>query len=144
MATARNTDTTTGISGVITVSNLPVILTIAAIIIGLAALLPLVQSSGATSIAGRIQQLEQQKADSQAQLRESELAVARLGSLDRVEAEARTRLHMELPKDIRYINVDAPAPEEQKLPSRFLPLQPAHVTTGSSFWSDLFGWLPFP
>jgi cell division protein FtsL len=123
-------------------SSLPVILIIAAMIIGLTALLPLVQSSGATSTAGQIDQLEQAKQDWQARLRELEVDVATLGSLTRVEKEARLRLGMTRPAKVHYIAVDAPHPEERKLPTRFLPPAQAQQAAGPSLWDDLFGWLP--
>ena len=89
MATAQHTETASTIGNLARSPNLPVMLTIAAMVIGLAALLPLVQNSGATTTAGKITQLEQQKTAEQAKLRELELNVATLGSLDRIEHEAK-------------------------------------------------------
>jgi len=110
-------------------------------VIGIAALLPLVQSSGATTTAGNIQALEQEKTSWQAQLRELETQVATLGSLNRIEAEARDRLGMEPPQVTHYITVDVPPPESQKLPSRFLPNEHPKPQSESSLWKDLFGWM---
>jgi len=70
--------------------------------------------------------------------------VARLGSLDHIEQEARTRLKMEQPKEVHYIAVPVPAPEQHRLPSRFLPPAPQHHDTGSSLWDDIWGRLPLP
>jgi len=122
--------------------NLPIVLIIAALVVGFAALLPLVQSSGATSTAGRLQELEQQKQDWQARSRELEIDVATLGSLSRIDKEARLRLGMVRPKETHYITVDVPPPEERKLPTRFLPPPHQPNRTGSSLWDTLFGWLP--
>lgn len=122
--------------------SLPVILIIAALIVGFTALLPLVQSSGATSTAGQVQQLEREKQDWQARLRELEVDVATLGSLSRIEKEARIRLGMTRPKETHYITVDVAPPEERKLPSRFLPPEREPSTAGRSLWDSLFGWLP--
>lgn len=122
--------------------NLPVILIAAALIIGFAALLPLVQSSGATSTAGRVQQLQRERQDWQARLRELEVDVATLGSLDRIEREARFRLGMVKPDQTHYITVDVPPPQERRLPSRFLPPNRENTDTGSSFWDTLLRWLP--
>lgn len=141
MATVRKQERA-ALSGIDSTSSLPVILIIAAMVIGLTALLPLVQSSGATSTAGQIQQLEQEKQDWQARLRELEVDVATLGSLTRVEKEARLRLGMTKPATVHYIAVDAAPPEERKLPSRFLPPSQNDQATRSSLWDDLFGWLP--
>jgi cell division protein FtsL len=119
------------------------VLTIAVVVIGFTAMLPLIQSSGATSTAGNIEQLQQDKAGLQARLRELEVDVATMGSLSRIEAEATNRLGMEKPKDVHYIPIDMPPPAERKLPSRFLPPEPpAPTAEDSTVWDDLFGWLP--
>jgi cell division protein FtsL len=122
--------------------SLPVILIVAALVIGFTALLPLVQSSGATSTAGQVQQLEREKQDWQARLHELEVDVATLGSLSRIEKEARLRLGMVRAKETHYIAVDAAPPAERKLPSRFLPPEREDAGTGQSLWDALFGWLP--
>jgi cell division protein FtsL len=123
--------------------GLPTLLTLAVFVVGIAAMIPLIQSSGATSTAGKIENLEQERAGLQARLRELEIDVATLGSLDRIQAEATSRLQMEKPKDIHYIPIDMPPPEERKLPSRFLPAEPEETATDdSTLWEDLFGWLP--
>lgn len=123
-------------------ATLPVILIIAALVVGFTALLPLVQSSGATTTAGDIQQLQRERQDWQARLHELEVDVATLGSLARIEKEARLRLGMTRPEEIHYITVDAPPPEERKLPSRFLPSDSRPAETDNSVWDTLFGWLP--
>ena len=142
MATVHRADR--ALQDVARASTLPVILIIAAMIVGLTAMLPLVQSSGATSTAGSIQRLQTDKAALQAKLRELETEVATLGSLSRIQQEASIRLQMEPPKDVRYIRVDLPPPAERRLPSRFLPPQQEATPTDddSSLWEDLFGWLP--
>lgn len=122
--------------------TLPVVLIVAALVVGFTALLPLVQSSGATSTAGDIEQLQRERQDWQARLHELEVDVATLGSLARIEKEARTRLGMTRPKETHYITVDAPPPEERKLPSRFLSPDNERAETDKSVWDTLFGWLP--
>ena len=139
MATADRNER--ALPGIAHSPNLPLVLIGAAMIVGFAAMLPLVQSSGATSRAGSIQQMQQEKNGMQARLRELELEVAGLGSLARIENEAKTRLQMELPKETHYIAVDAPPPEQDKLPSRYLPTAPREVPKDSSLVDDLFGWL---
>ena len=111
MATAPRTQTRAVIAELVQSPTLPVLLILAAMVIGIAALLPLVQSSGATTTAGNIQALEQEKTSWQAQLRELETQVATLGSLNRIEAEARDRLGMEPPQVTHYITVDVPPPQ---------------------------------
>jgi cell division protein FtsL len=125
-------------------ANLPVVLLVAAMVVGIAALLPLVQTSGATNTAGHIRALEQEREDWEARLHEQEVAVAELGSLNRIEKEARERLRMGPPKEVHYISVDAPPPEPHRLPSRFLPEQKQASEAGSSLWEDITDWLPGP
>lgn len=124
--------------------TLPIILIFATMVVGIAALLPLVQSSGATSTAGHIRVLEQQREDWQARLHEQEVTVAELGSLDRIDKEARERLKMGPPTDVNYISIDAPAPAPHRMPGRFLPDQPNQVSAGDSLWKALTDWFPFP
>ncbi len=144
MATAHKAEKASALVELLRSPSLPVLLTASAMAIGLAALLPLVQSSDATTTNGNIQRLEQARADWQARLHEMELEVAGLGSLDRIEREATGRLHMTAPAETHYLTVDVAAPERRKLPSRFLPPQPAQPQAGSSLWDKLFGWLPLP
>jgi cell division protein FtsL len=132
------------VSGVWGNTNVPVILLIAAMVVGVAALMPLVQTSGATNTAGHIRDLQQQREDWQAQLHEQEVKVAELGSLDRIDKEARERLRMGPPQEIHYISVDAPQLEPHRLPSRFLPQDEHENDTGSSLWEDITDWLPGP
>jgi cell division protein FtsL len=126
-----------------TPAAMPVVLTIAVVIIGITAMLPLVQSSGATSTAGNIEQLKQEKEGLQARLQELEVDVATLGSLGRVESEAINRLGMEKPKDVHYLPIDMAPPEERKLPGRFLQEEAEPpATDDSTLIDDIFGWLP--
>jgi cell division protein FtsL len=125
-------------------TTLPIILMIAAVIVGLAGLLPLVQSSGTTTTAGNISQLQQEREDWQARLQEEQLKVAQLGSLSNVDQQARTRLHMVAPANVQYVRVDAAAPVPQHLPSRFLPQPIPQSHAGSSLWDDIVDHLPIP
>ena len=124
-------------------TNIPVILIVAALIVGVAALLPLVQTSLATSTGGNVSRLEQLREDWQARLHEQEIRVAELGSLGRIEREAKVRLKMVAPDSVTYLRVDAPPPAAQKLPSRYLSSEKEPVESGS-LWGDLFGWIPLP
>lgn len=133
------------LGGVFSGLSFPVLLVIASVLVGLAALLPLVQSSGATSTAGTVHQLEEEKADWRARTRQLELEIATLGSLSRIEQEAAARFKMMAPKDVRYIRVDAPPPEGRRLPSRFQPEgAESSKKESSTLWDDLFGWIPTP
>jgi len=132
------------ITGVLRTPNPAIMLILAAVVIGMAALLPVVQSSGATNTAGNIRRLEQEKADWRAQVRSLELEIAGLGSLGRIEQEATQRLKMGPPRELHYIRIDAPAPEPRRLPSRYFAPTPEPEDDGSSVWGQLFGWIPKP
>ena len=140
---AANRDASSAIPEMLQGTNIPVILIVGALIVGVAALLPLVQTSLATSTGGNVSRLEQLREDWQARLDEQELRVAGLGSLDRIESEAKVRLKMVAPDSVTYLGVDAPAPAPHKLPSRYLPDEKEPVESGS-LWEDLFGWMPLP
>jgi cell division protein FtsL len=123
---------------------MPTLLIIAALVIGSAALIPLVQSAVATSTNGNVHRLEQQRDDWQARTQELELEVATMAGLDRIETKARTDLEMTEPKETRYIAVDATAPEPRKLPSRYLPPETDKKQAGPSIWEQILDWLPLP
>ena len=125
--------------------GLPLVLTMAAVGVGLAALLALIQSSDATTTSARVQRLEDQLTDWEARTQELQVEVATLGGLERIEREARERLKMVTPEDTIYVTIDEPGPEPARLPSRFLPPpQPSGTSGGDSLWEKLFGWLPWP
>jgi hypothetical protein len=120
---------------------LPALLTLAALAIGVAALLPLIQSSSATSTAGDVRRLESERNDMRARMRALELEVAQLGSLPRLEQEAASRFAMGPAKQQHYIAIDAPALEPRKIPSRYLP-EPAEQTSDSpSLIEDIADWM---
>ncbi|MCH8051361.1 MAG: hypothetical protein IIC86_05015 [Chloroflexi bacterium] len=140
---AANRQGSSAIPEVLQDTNLPVILILVTLVVGIAALLPLVQTSLATSTGGNVSRLEQLREDWQARLHEQEVNVARLGSLDRIESEAQERLKMVAPDSVTYLRVDAPAPAPQRIPSRYLSEEEGPVE-GESLWEEFFGWLPLP
>ncbi len=124
---------------------MPVVLTIAIVAVGLAGLLPLLQSSQTTAIGYSIRQLERQRSDWEARSHELEAEIASLVSLDRIEREARERLHMEAPEHTVYITVDVASPASQPVPDRFLPPKKQEgVEENQSWWQSLLDLLPFP
>ncbi len=143
MTTARRTDRHT-LSGLLRSPNMPTLLIISALAIGAAALIPLVQSSIATSTIGNVHQLEQQRDDWRARIQELELDVATMASLDRIERAARTELKLIEPKETRYITLAAEAPEPRRLPSRYLPPKTDERESRPGIWRQLLDWLPLP
>ncbi len=114
MATARKQQAAA--PGVLRSPALPALLTLAALAIGVAALLPLIQSSSATTTAGEVRTLEIERNDMRARLRALELEVAQMGSLGRIEQEAAARFGMGPAKQQHYIAIDAPALAPRKIP----------------------------
>jgi len=139
MATARRQPAAE--AGVLRSPALPVLLILAAMAIGVTALLPLIQSSSATSTAGEVRALETERTDWRARLRTLELEVAALGSLSRIETEAAARFKMAPAKEQHYIAVDVPPPEPQKIPSRYLPEQAEQDSDSPSLIEDVLNWM---
>lgn len=139
MATDREAQTQPGFLGF---ASLPLVLVVAAMVVGIAALLPLVQSSGAATTAGNITSLTQQRDDWQTRLEEQQLKIASLSSLAAVRKSATERLHMVEPTDVRFITVDAPAPAADTIPDRLLPVAKEPPKTGTSLLDDIIGLLP--
>lgn len=139
MATARRHQSAE--TGVLHPSTLPVLLILAALAIGVSALLPLIESSRATSTAGDVRNLEGERTDLQARLRGLELEVAGLGSLGRIQAEAAARFAMGPPRELQYIAIDAPAPQPRKLPSRHLPEEVPQDPKSQSLIEDVLDWI---
>jgi cell division protein FtsL len=129
-------------AGILGFASMPIVLVVAAMIVGLAALLPLVQSSGATTTVGDITTLQQQRDDWQTRLEEEQLKVAQMSSLSAIRKIAVERLHMGEADDIRYITVDAPAPAADTVPSQLLPEEQPQPQTGNSLLDDIIGLLP--
>ena len=124
--------------------GLPSLVTICLVVIGLAGLLPLMLSSRATSTSTEIRQLERVRNDWQARSQELEAEIAFLGSLDRIEKEARERLGMVPPTETIYVTVDEPAPEKQLMPLRFLPADKEQPRGDDSWWESILDMLPIP
>ena len=125
--------------------GMPVVLTIALVAVGLAGLLPLLQSSQATTIGYNIRQLEHQRNDWEARIHELEAEIASLAALDRIEKEAGQRLNMQAPEHTVYLTVDVVSPESQPIPDRFLPPKKQEsAKEDQSWWQSLLDLLPFP
>ncbi len=125
--------------------SLPVVLTMAVVAIGLAGALSLLPSSQATRTTYDMRELEMARDDWQARIHELEAEIASLGSLERIDREARERLGMVPPTETIHITVDVPAPEKQILPERFLPTREEKTEEDrQSLWESLLDFLPLP
>ena len=84
-----------------------------------AALLPVVQSSNATTAGYEIRQLERRKSDLQASIYNAQSEIAELGSLQRIDREARDRLGMVPATRTVMVTVDEAPPAPWRVPARF-------------------------
>jgi cell division protein FtsL len=115
----------------------------AAAMVAAAALLPVVQTSSTTSAGTETRQLERQKSDLQAAIYNQQTDIAQLGSLQRIDREARERLGMVAPDRGMVVSVSRPAPEERQIPARYLPLEatPAPHQAARAPWDRLIAYL---
>jgi cell division protein FtsL len=110
------------------------------------ALLQVNQFSRLTSTGYQIDELNTQRAAREAENHDLAAQVAQLSSLARVDWEARVRLHMEPAQQTLYVAVNQPVPQQQLLPTRYLPPQgpPAAAPAGQrSLWKRALDLLPF-
>ena len=125
--------------------SMPLVLTIALVVVGLAGLLPLLQSIRTTTTGHNIGELERQRNDWEARTHELEAEIASLAALDRIEYEAHQRLGMEEPQRTLHLTVDVASPESQPIPDRFLPPERQEsAEADQSWWQSLLDLLPFP
>ena len=124
------------------------VLLVTAAAIGAIGLLQVVQTSDATTTNFAIQRLEQKKLEAQTEVHQLEAQVGFLSSLARIEREASERLGLEPPvaQQAVEVNVAWPASDQQRLPTRFLPVGEAGAEGDvgeSPWWRDLLGLLSF-
>ncbi len=117
-------------------THLPLWVWIGLIGIALAALLPVLQSSQATSTGAELRALERARAAQQAQIRQLASQVGELAALARVETVARERLGLTPARPTTVLSVDAPPPD-RLLPARFLPRREPVVETELPWWQQL-------
>jgi hypothetical protein len=104
------------------------------------------QFSTLTSTGYEIEQLEHLRTEKLAANHELEAEVAQLSSLARVDWEARVRLGMQPATRRFYIEVNQAPPEQQRIPTRFLPdaaPDDATAARSPSLWQRLRDVLPF-
>lgn len=97
-----------------------------------AALLPVVQNSNATTTGYDIRETERRKGDLQAAMYNAQMDIAKLGSLERIDREARTRLGMVPAERSFAVTVREPAPQQRQVPARYLPEEVQHSTAAPS------------
>ncbi len=116
----------------------------ALIVVGLAALLPVLVTSTATERGAALRSLEQQRAELRASVEELEAEIAVLTSTDRISRDARLRLGMVAPERILYVTVEGEAPSTT-IPERLLPADlDSEPAPSDPWWRRLVDLLPRP
>ncbi len=113
------------------------------VLVTFAILLPVVQDSDETAQGYRIRELEQQRADLEAQIYQSQSQIAQLGALARIDGDARSRLGMIPAQREIAVPVSVPMPRANTLPISYLPqAQPPAPQLHESLWQRLRRLLP--
>jgi hypothetical protein len=113
------------------------------VLVVLAILLPVVQSSDEAAQGYRIRALQQQKSDLQAQIYKEQAEIAQLGALSRIDTEARSRLGMVQVTRTVEVSVPVSVPEAHEIPNAYLPAQTFAATPHDSLWQRLLHLFPF-
>lgn len=119
------------------------LLVVAVGIVGLSAMLPVIQNSSATSAGFALQDLEAQQAQLEGDIRLLESDVARLTSLPRIERRA-LDIGLTPGPSPYFVTVDEPGPAPAKLPAEYLPGPVREGGGTESWWRSLLKWLPLP
>lgn len=114
----------------------------ALLVAGMAAMLPVIQNSTATSEGFDLQAYQAQEAELRSQITLLEADVARLTSLKRIERRA-LEIGLVEASDPIYVNVNEPGPAPAKLPAEYLPRPEPARPDPEPWWKPLVNWLPF-
>ena len=110
---------------------------------GLGAVLPVIETSVATTRGFDNQELSAQRVQLQGDIRELEAELANFTSLQRIERRAQN-LGMVPAEDPIYIEISEPGPEPAHVPAGLLPQATPETVKPESWWGSLIGWLPLP
>ena len=113
----------------------PVWVWIAAAGLTLAAVIPILQASSATSTSAELLALDDQHAALQAEVRLIASQVGELASLQRVEDAARERLSLTPAQPTTVLHIDA-APPPRVLPRRLLPFETTTFPSEHEWWQQ--------
>ncbi len=113
-------------------------------IVGLTALLPVIQSSMVTSEGFSMQRSQEQVANLNGQISILESEIGQMTSLGRIEQRAQ-EIGLQPPaSDPEFIHVDVPGPAPAKIPASYLPAPATTQEHPQTWWQSLFDWLPLP
>ena len=113
----------------------------AILVVGVSAMLPVLQNSIATSEGFQAQRSQAADATLRSQISVLESDVAQLTSLGRIERRAR-EIGLQPTSNPIYVHVDVAGPEPAKIPSEYLPPVAAKPQPPVSWWRSFIGWLP--
>jgi hypothetical protein len=111
------------------------------LIAGVGAMLPVLETSLATTRGFNNQTLTAESVQLQGDIRELEAQVANFTSLQRIERRALS-LGMVAATEPIYVEISEPGPEPAKVPAGYLPVATPVLAEPESWWESLFGWLP--
>jgi hypothetical protein len=110
-------------------------------LVGLCAMLPVIQNSTATSQGFDIQEIRQREARLNGEISLLESDVARLTSLTRIERRAQD-IGMVPAANPIFVTVNEPGPAPAKLPAEYLPRRTPERDAPAPWWKPLVSWLP--
>jgi hypothetical protein len=113
------------------------------LVVGVSAMLPVIQSSSATSEGFQTQASQSDEARLTAQISLLQADVAQLTSLPRIQRRA-TELGLGPAENPIYVKVDEPGPAPAKIPSEYLPAPVPRRDLPAPWWRSLFNLVPFP
>jgi hypothetical protein len=110
------------------------------VVVGVGAVLPVLQNSTATTRGFDVQRLQAEENRLTSDIRLTESEVAGLASLDRIQTRARA---IGLgPGDVAYfINTSEPGPSPAKIPSEYLPGTAPKGAEPAPWWRSLLSWV---
>lgn len=120
----------------------PVWIWIAAAGLTLAAVIPILQASSATSTSAELQALERDRAGLEAEVRLIASQVGELASLQRVEDAARERLNLTPAVPTTVLHVDEPPPP-RVLPRRLLRSESSSFESVRGWWQQALDLIVF-
>lgn len=116
----------------------------AVLVVGLGAMLPVLQNSVATSRGFDSQVLDARQARLESEIRLLESDVARLTSLERIERRAKD-IGLTRAEDPMYVEVSEPGPAPAKIPAEYLPsVIPGSGDNHATWLQSVLAWLPLP
>lgn len=115
----------------------------AVLIVGLSAMLPVLQNSTATSQGFRTQSAQAEETRLNGDISLLEADVAELTSLTRIQRRAQ-EMGLGPSADPIFVHVDEAGPAPAKIPSENLPAATAHSDDPAPWWRSLFSWASVP